>query len=190
MSGADNIYKYITTEGKVFGEQAKKFTMLEYLQKSTGVFNSSGMLSKEEVKEMKARVQSGEKNIWHGFISFDEQHSEFIDHPEKCIALVKQMFGEFFKDIGLDKDNIDLMCALHALQYIKSKFVRALLGIKKVTQHNPKDTWDFVPMQDFTEHSDIDWSVSVAEIDKQLYAKYKLSPDEISFIETMIKPME
>ena len=113
MSGDDNIYKYITTEGKVFGEQAKKFTMLEYLQKSTGVFNQDGMLSKEEVKEMKARAQSGEKNIWHGFISFDEQHSELIDHPEKCIALVKKMFGEFFKDIGFDKDNIDLMCALH-----------------------------------------------------------------------------
>ena len=29
------------------------------------------------------------------------------------IALVKQMFDEFFKDIGFEKDNIDLMCALH-----------------------------------------------------------------------------
>lgn len=113
MSGADNIYKYITTEGKVFGEQAKKFTMLEYLQKSTGVFNQNGMLSKEEVKEMKVRAQTGKKNIWHGFISFDETHSKPIDNPEKCIALVKQMFGEFFKDIGFDKNNIDLMCALH-----------------------------------------------------------------------------
>lgn len=113
MSGEDNIYKYITTEGKIFGEQAKKFTMLEYLQKSTGVFNQNGMLSKEEVKEMKARAQTGKKNIWHGFISFDEAHSKLIDDPEKCIALVKQMFGEFFKDIGFDKDNIDLMCALH-----------------------------------------------------------------------------
>lgn len=113
MSGADNIYKYITTEGKIFGEQAKKFTMLEYLQKSTGVFNQNGMLSKEEVKEMKVRAQTGKKNIWHGFISFDETHSKLIDNPEKCIALVKQMFGEFFKDIGFDKNNIDLMCALH-----------------------------------------------------------------------------
>lgn len=113
MSGEDNIYKYITTEGKIFGEQAKKFTMLEYLQKSTGVFNQDGMLSKEEVKEMRARAQTGNKNLWHGFISFDEEHSKLIDHPEKCIALVKQMFGEFFKDMGFDKDNIDLMCALH-----------------------------------------------------------------------------
>lgn len=113
MSGEDNIYKYITTEGKIFGEEAKRFTMLEYLQKSTGVFNQDGMLTKEEVKEMEVRAQTGEKNLWHGFISFDEEHSELIDHPEKCIALVKQMFGEFFKDIGFDKDNIDLICALH-----------------------------------------------------------------------------
>lgn len=103
----------MTTEGKIFGEQAKKFTMLEYLQKSTGVFNQNGMLSKEEIKGMKARAQTGKKNIWHGFISFDEQHSELIDAPTKCIALVKQLFGEFFKDIGFEKDNIDLMCALH-----------------------------------------------------------------------------
>ncbi len=113
MSGEDNIYKYITTEGKIFGEEAGKFTMLEYLQKSTGVFNQNGMLSKEEVKEMRARAQTGKKNLWHGFISFDKEHSKLIDHPEKCIALVRQMFGEFFKDIGFDKDNIDLMCALH-----------------------------------------------------------------------------
>jgi len=113
MASDDNIYKYITTEGKLFGEEAKRFTMLEYLQKSTGVFNQDGMLTKEQVKEMKARAQTGDKNLWHGFISFDEQHSKLIDHPEKCIALVKQMFGEFFKDIGFDKDNIDLMCALH-----------------------------------------------------------------------------
>ena len=44
-------------------------------------------------------------------------------------------------------------------------------------------------MQDFTANSDIDWSKSVAEIDAQLYAKYNLSNEEISFIESMIKPM-
>ena len=113
MSGADNIYKYITTEGKIYGEESKKYTMLEYLQKSTGVFNQDGMLSKEQVKEMRKRAQTGEKNLWHGFISFNKENSEKIDHPEKCIALVKQMFGQFFKDAGFDKNNMDLMCALH-----------------------------------------------------------------------------
>ena len=79
--------------------------------------------------------------------------------------------------------------ATAALKYIKTKFCRTLLGILKVTQHNSKEIWKYVPNQDFTENSDIDWSKSVAEIDQQLYAKYKLSDKEISFIESMIKPM-
>lgn len=75
------------------------------------------------------------------------------------------------------------------LKYVKSKFARCLLGTLKATQHNPKDTWANVPMQDFTAGSDIDWSKSIAEIDAQLYAKYNLSDEEIVFIESMIKPM-
>lgn len=75
------------------------------------------------------------------------------------------------------------------LKYVKSKFARCMLGTLKATQHNPKDTWANVPMQDFTADSDIDWSKSVEEIDAQLYAKYHLSDDEIAFIESMIKPM-
>ena len=75
------------------------------------------------------------------------------------------------------------------LKYVKSKFARCLLGTLKATQHNPKDTWANVPMQDFTKNSDIDWSKSIEEIDTQLYAKYNLSKDEIAFIESMIKPM-
>lgn len=80
--------------------------------------------------------------------------------------------------------------ALALLKYIKSRFARALLGIKKVTQDNPKDTWEYVPQQDFTDKSDIDWSKSIAEIDQQLYKKYNLSDEEIAFIESMIQPME
>lgn len=75
------------------------------------------------------------------------------------------------------------------LKYIKSKFFRTMLGVLKITQHNHKDTFKYVPLQDFTSDSDIDWSVSVAEIDKQLYKKYDLSPEEIEFIETHVKEM-
>lgn len=75
------------------------------------------------------------------------------------------------------------------LKYLKTKFARTLLGILKVTQDNSKATWRLVPIQDFTEGSDIDWSKSVEEIDAQLYAKYNLTDDEIRFIESMIKPM-
>lgn len=61
--GADNNYEYITIEGKIYGEEAKKFTMLEYLQKSTGIFDNGGILTKEQVKEMRKRAQAGEKNL-------------------------------------------------------------------------------------------------------------------------------
>ena len=76
------------------------------------------------------------------------------------------------------------------LKYIKTKFLRCMLGILKVTQDNKKAVWEYVPTQDFTENSDIDWNKSVAEIDQQLYKKYNLSDEEIAFIESMIKPME
>lgn len=79
----------------------------------------------------------------------------------------------------------------HALMnYIKSKFSRALLGVLKVTQDNPISTWSKIPLQDFTKDSDIDWSKSIKEIDQQLYAKYGLSEEEITFIETHVKEME
>jgi type II restriction enzyme len=75
-------------------------------------------------------------------------------------------------------------------KYIKTKLFRALVGVRKHDQGASKAIYHYVPIQDFTEHSDIDWSKSVAEIDAQLYKKYNLTPDEITFIETMIKPME
>lgn len=77
-----------------------------------------------------------------------------------------------------------------ALKYVKSKFMRTMLGILKVTQHNHKDVWKYVPIQDFTPSSDIDWSGSVSGIDRQLYRKYGLSAEEVSFIESKVKPME
>ena len=77
-----------------------------------------------------------------------------------------------------------------ALKYVKTKFMRTMLGILKVTQDNNTDVWKFVPIQDFTSHSDIDWSQNIPDIDRQLYAKYNLTEDEIAFIEKMIKPME
>ena len=76
------------------------------------------------------------------------------------------------------------------LKYVKTKFARALLGILKVTQHNPKSVWSNVPLQDFTSSSDIDWSKSIDDIDQQLYRKYGLNDKEIAFIEEKVQRME
>ena len=80
--------------------------------------------------------------------------------------------------------------AQNCMKYIKSKFARTMLGVLKVTQHNSRKTWYYVPLQDFTSSSDIDWSQSVAEIDVQLYKKYGLSQEEIEFIETNVREMD
>ena len=80
--------------------------------------------------------------------------------------------------------------ANNLLKYIKSKFCRVLLGALKVTQRNNAQTWAKVPLQDFTKDSDIDWTQSVADIDRQLYQKYDLSPEEIAFIETHVREMD
>ena len=65
-----------------------------------------------------------------------------------------------------------------------------MLGTLKVTQDNKKDTWSNVPIQDFSSKSDIDWTKTIKEIDSQLYNKYKLSKEEIAFIEENIKEID
>lgn len=78
--------------------------------------------------------------------------------------------------------------ANNVVTYCRTKFFRFMVGIRKL-KNMTRDTYKFVPMQNFTDGSDIDWSKSVAEIDAQLYAKYNLSDEEITFIESMIRPM-
>lgn len=93
---------------------------------------------------------------------------------------------ETFISIGLFDTNQE---AEAALNYIKTKYARCMLGILKITQHNSSEKWAYVPLQDFTPSSDIDWSQSIADIDKQLYAKYGLDDNEIAFIESHVKEM-
>lgn len=96
-------------------------------------------------------------------------------------------FTETYISIGQtdDKDEAEAI-----LKYVKSKFARVMLGVLKVTQNNSKETWEKVPIQDFTKNSDIDWKVSLTNIDQQLYKKYGLTDEEVSFIETNVKEVE
>ena len=76
------------------------------------------------------------------------------------------------------------------VKYLKTKFARALLGILKVTQDVTPRVWGLVPQQDFSSSSNLDWSLPVADIDRQLYAKYGLDDEEIQFIESHVKEMD
>ena len=106
---------------------------------------------------------------------------------EPMIGLPLDGSSDTFLNAGPFKSEIE---AKNLAIYIKTKFFRALLGVKKVTHHCPPVVWELIPLQDFTDHSDIDWSQSVAGIDRQLYVKYGLDEQEIEFIETHVKEMK
>lgn len=80
--------------------------------------------------------------------------------------------------------------AENLVKYLKTKFARSLLGILKVTQDISPRVWSLVPVQDFTDAHDVDWSKPIPEIDRQLYAKYGLTDEEIGFIESHVKEMD
>jgi superfamily II DNA or RNA helicase len=75
-------------------------------------------------------------------------------------------------------------------KYLKTKFARFLISIAKANQNGTRQTYRFVPLQDFTPQSDIDWTQSIPDIDRQLYKKYGLDDKEIAFIEDKVKAME
>ena len=79
--------------------------------------------------------------------------------------------------------------AQNLVAYLKTRLVRFLIAQLAATQQMTKDKFQYVPFQNFTESSDIDWKKSISEIDQQLYTKYHLTDEEIAFIEKMIKPM-
>ena len=114
----------------------------------------------------------------------DGSFGEVISEP--VIADPKTGSTETFMSLG---KFTTIQEAQNLLKYIKTKFSRSLLGVIKVTQDVSPSKWKYVPLQDFTDNSDIDWSKSVHEIDLQLYKKYGLSDEEITFIETHVKEM-
>lgn len=85
-------------------------------------------------------------------------------------------------------NNIDE--AKNAKKYFYTKFFRAVFYKDKTSQNTARDTYRSVPLQDFTNNSDIDWSQSIAQIDQQLYKKYGLDEREIKFIEEKVREME
>ena len=104
----------------------------------------------------------------------------FYGEVNSCCSQTYLMIGPF--ETKKICDNV--------IAYMSTRFFRFMIMLKKNAQHNMRNVFTAVPLQDFTENSDIDWSKSIPEIDKQLYAKYNLTEEEISFIESMIKPME
>lgn len=103
----------------------------------------------------------------------------FIGEPGDICSETYIEFGPFGGEIETQ----------NAEKYFKTKFFRAVFYRNKISQNTARETFRGIPLQDFTQNSDIDWSKSIPEIDQQLYKKYGLTQEEIAFIESKVKPM-
>lgn len=110
------------------------------------------------------------------------------DNLNSFVGVPNTICTESYLVIGVDL-KLNQSSATNLCKYLKTKFVRFQHSLGKASQDATSKTFRFVPTQGFTGKSDIDWSKSTQEIDKQLYAKYKFTTEEIEFLESMIKSM-
>lgn len=156
---------YIQIAGLINGKRVRRFVCSKYIEDKNDILTKWTYI----IPEASGNGQFGEK-LTPG------------DIAEPNVAFLQTFVGMGAFEYKEEAINIST--------YIKTKFARTLLGVLKITQHCSPNVWKYVPLQDFTPNSDIDWSKSIPEIDKQLYKKYNLSDEEISFIETHVKEMQ
>jgi site-specific DNA-methyltransferase (adenine-specific) len=70
--------------------------------------------------------------------------------------------------------------AVSCAAYLRTRFARFLISLRKITQDLPRATYSWLPQQKWSRK----WT------DALLYKKYKLTQEEIAFIESMIRPMD
>jgi len=182
--GSNGTEKRFTTsifqQLEVFKEESKADTDIKVL----GLIDNTRVFRFIPAQYLEKHSNLNKSKVLLPFSNGSGSFGETLSSP--VVAKPNEGFTQSFISIGIFDTSFE---ALACRKYICSKFARALLGVLKVTQHNSKEVWQFIPLQDFTKHSDINWDKSIAEIDQQLYKKYNLSEAEIQFIESMIKPM-
>lgn len=108
--------------------------------------------------------------------------------PEPFILMPNEICTLTYLIIGIFKT---LEEAQNCEKYFTTNFVKTLFSAVKTKLGTTKENLMCIPLQDFkpvnlqtcTDKEKIDWSKSIADIDKQLYTKYKITDtDELDFI--------
>lgn len=182
----------ITTGRNPFGIIGKE----SYLNKIAQNFNDGTLFElrckADTIKWIKEESVTKNLNIFNNYKVFI---SKSAGNPNSDLKVIGQPYIGKPKTACTDSlftiGNFDNLTETINLQkYIKTKFLRYLVSILKISQNVTQIVYAYVPMQNFTNSSDIDWSKTIPEIDQQLYKKYNLTEEEINFIESKIKPME
>lgn len=98
---------------------------------------------------------------------------------EICTETFVQVYS--FKS-KLERDNCN--------KYMCTKFFRVMAALRKQDQGAGRDVYAYVPLENFTADSDIDWQKPIDDIDKQLYRKYDLSSASVNFIESNLPELK
>lgn len=107
-------YNYV---GYVNSGSEKKLDFVEYSgnkEKSTGVFDSNGICSKERIKELKDNLKNTKSVVWHGLITFEEMFGKKnCNSYAKAYELMKSQFPKFLKMAGFNPENIEWFAGFH-----------------------------------------------------------------------------
>lgn len=136
--------------------------------------NSIGYINRQEITRAEDCIDKPKVFISAAYNAGDTFPHQILGKP--ILGRVGDCCTETYIMIGPFKNEDE---ASSVISYIKTKFFRFLVLLKKTSQHAASNVYQFVPIQDWSRI----WT------DKDLYRKYQLSSDEIEFIESMIRPM-
>jgi len=143
-----------------------------YANKTVGMIEKSAISNGEEMLD-----------FWKVLISMAYgEGGESRQYPrmimgKPIVAPPQSACTETYLVAGIYENEIE---ANNLESYMKTKFLRFLVGLRKNTQHITKDRFEFVPLLPMSE----------AWTDEKLYSHFGLTAEEIAFIESMVRPME
>lgn len=176
-----------------------------HLVSSKGIFTKGKLLAtnwrdykkdKDEINNIKYYISELYNGSSFGWVSIDDvkkniqvinSHKIFIsaaygDPLRYDRVISRPIYGEpgsacsqTYITIGHKKDFTKQQC-INIISYMNTKFFRFLVRAKKTTQDAARGVYQFVPLQDFNKS----WT------DIELYEKYKLTKNEITYIEKTI----
>lgn len=190
MTPSVSAQRILGIEGKHFKHVNADFSSAKTKKHSTRVLVNEKLLGETAKKEFyyidceDPRWEIRKKHVSSWKVAFPatgnrQSVSNYLLKPGD-LATDKYLF--VFFDSEIEAQNFK--------KYISTNFYEFAMKPLLVDQNALRKTHRNVPLQDFSVNSDIDWSRPIPEIDQQLYAKYKLSREEINFIESKVKPME